>query len=71
MRGFTVLVPPAPPPLLLTVALRVCDPADHLFIHKGKTAMERQELVAAFDTARSTSGKICKPFVTEDYVIHR
>ena len=31
--------------------------------------MERQELVAAFDTVRSTSEKICKPLVTEDYVI--
>ena len=31
--------------------------------------MERHELVAAFDTVRSTSENICKPLVTEDYVI--
>lgn len=70
-RVFTVDVAPAPPPppLILQVAWRVCDPADHLFIHKGKTAMERQELVASFDVVRSTSEKICRSLVTEDYVI--
>ena len=31
--------------------------------------MEQRELVSAFDTVRSTSEKICKPLVTEDYVI--